>query len=48
MKVWEEAAESKSSLSSTGRQKDGGGAERCVKALQGQEDKRMVVEQRGV
>ena len=35
-------------IAGTGRQKDGGRAERCVKALQGQEDKRMVVEQRGV
>ena len=34
-------------IAGTGRQKDGGGAERCVKVLQGQE-KRMVVEQRGV
>ena len=34
-------------IAGTGK-KDGSGAERCVKALEGQEDKRMVVEQRGV
>ena len=34
-------------IAGTGRQKDGR-AEGCVKALRGQEDKRMVVEQRGV